>query len=194
MNKLLLILGPSGVGKSSIIQEILRLDKQCVSVPTYTTRPLRVGEKEKISISSRKLFEMRDRHELLEINELYGNYYATPILPIIKIFADNKIPILDWPVSRLGIMRKAFPGQLYTAYLAPPSIGVLKQRLLNDGRDIDNGRLRLACEELKAYWSGRYASLCHLNIISDEGNQTKIAEMILGAHRSSVFRSGDKSV
>ena len=194
MNKLLLILGPSGVGKSSIIQEILRLDKQFMSMPTYTTRSLRIGEKEKTSISSRKLLEMQNRDELLEINELYGNYYATPILPIIKAFAGNKIPILDWPVSRLGVMRKAFPGQLYTVYLSPPSVEVLKQRLLNDGRSANGSRLQIAQEELKEYWSGRYVNLCNLNTVSHEGKQVEIAKMICKAYKLSVFENRDKSV
>lgn len=189
MNKLLLVLGPSGVGKSSIIEEIRRLDKRFISVPTYTTRPLRIQEENKISISSREMFEMRQRNELLEINKLYGNYYATPILPIINALAEDKFPVLDWPISRLGIMEKAFPGQLYVVYLSPPSMEILEQRLLNDERDINNVRLRRAHEELKAYWSGQYVNLYDLDVISHEGKQTKVAADIFDAYRLSIVSS-----
>ncbi len=128
---------------------------------------------------------MRDGNKLLEINELYGNQYATPISPITDAFAQNKFPVLDWPISRLGIMKKAFPEQLFVVYVSPPSIETLERRLLDDERDPDNVRLRRAHEELKEYWSGHYINLYDMSIISEENNQIKTAEVILDVYRSS---------
>lgn len=175
-------MGPSGVGKSTIIEEILQLDKRFVSVPTYTTRNLRVNEKNKISISSQQIFAMRDLNKLLEINELYGNQYATPVSPIADAFARNKFPVLDWPISRLEIMKKAFPEKLFVVYVSPPSIEILERRLLNDVRDSDNIRLQVAREELEAYWSGHYVNLYDFDIVSEENHQMKTAEAILNAY------------
>jgi guanylate kinase len=113
VSKFLLLLGPSGVGKSTIIEELCRIDKRFVYISPYTTRPLREGEKNKISISGEQMDEMWSRRELLVINKLYGIRYATPRLPIEEALASEGFPVLDWPVSRIEVMNQAFPNQLY---------------------------------------------------------------------------------
>lgn len=178
MSKFLLLLGPSGVGKSSIIEELIRLDSRFVYVSPFMTRPLREGEKNKISISGGEMDEMWERGELLAINELYGIRYATPRLPIEKALAESNFPVLDWPISRIDIMRQAFPGQLCVVYISPPSIEALQLRLAKDGRDADGHRLHSAREELEAHNSFRYAGICDFEIVAEENQVPKIAQAI----------------
>ena len=178
MSKFLLLLGPSGVGKNSIIEELIRLDNRFVYISPFITRSLREGEKNKISISDEEMDEMWRRGELLVINELYGIRYATPRLPIEQALTEGNFPVLDWPISRIGVMTRAFPNQLCVVYISPPSIEALQQRLAKDGRDADGHRLRNAREELEAYGSSRYSGVCDFEIISEENQVPKIAQAI----------------
>ena len=185
MSKFLLLLGPSGVGKSTIIEELCRIDNRFVYISPYMTRPLREGEKNKISISGEQMDEMWSRGELLVINELYGIRYATPRLPIAEALAGGSFPVLDWPVSRIEVMTQAFPDRLHVVYVSPPSIEALRQRLAKDGRDVDGSRLKNASEELEAYWACRYVGICDLEVVSEENQMLKIAHAIYDSYLKS---------
>jgi len=187
MSKFLLLLGPSGVGKSAVIEELRRLDGRFIYISPYMTRPLREGEKNKTSISDEQMDEMWGRGEILIINEIYGFRYATPRQPIMQALAENGFPVLDWPISRIDVMTQAFPDQLHIVYLSPPSIEVLRQRLANDRRDTDESRLQNACKELEAYWSSRYVKIYDLEIISEENQVPKIARAIYTSYLKSFY-------
>lgn len=179
MSKFLLLLGPSGVGKSAIIDELSKLDKRFVYISPYMTRPLRPGEKNKVAVSGEQMDEMWRRGDLLVINELYGGIrYGTPRLPIVEALATGHFPVLDWPINRLEVMTQAFPGQLFAVYVSPPSIDVLRQRLAKDGRDADGTRLASATEELQGFWSSRYVGAYDYEIVSEDGRVAEIAEAI----------------
>ncbi|MCG2688206.1 hypothetical protein L6250_01035 [Candidatus Parcubacteria bacterium] len=177
MSKFLLLLGVSGVGKSSIIEELTKLDSRFVYISPYMTRPLRDGEKNKIPITNEQMDEMWKKNELLAINELYGIRYATPRLPIIQALNEKNFPVLDWPISKIRTMRQAFPNQLYVVYIVPPSIEVLQQRL-KDGRDKDGSRLINAKEELSAYWASQYKGCYDFEIVSEVDQIIKVAQAI----------------
>ncbi len=188
MSKFLLILGPSGVGKSTIIEELCRLDSRFVYISPYMTRSLREREINKISISGEQIDKMWNRGELLVINEIYGVRYATPKLPIVQALAERNFPVLDWPITRLKVMTQWFSGQLHIVYVSPPSIDVLRQRLARDKRDTDGNRLQCACKELKAYWSSKYAGICNFEIVAEENQVPKIVQAIYASYLES-FRS-----
>lgn len=178
MSKFLLLLGPSGVGKSSIIEELIQLDSRFVYISPFMTRPLREGEKNKISISGEEMDRMWIQGELLAINELYGIRYATPRLQIVQALAEGNFPVLDWPISRIEVMTQVFPNQLCVVYVSPPSIEVLQQRLDKDGRDTDGHRLQSARKELEAYKSSRYIGVYNFEIVAEENHVPKIAHAI----------------
>lgn len=183
MTKVLLILGVSGVGKSTVIKELQKIDSRFVYIMPYTTRPVREGEKDKISVSHAMMDALARRGDLLTINELYGVRYGTPIKPIDDALAGNKFPLLDWPISKLKIMHRKFGKSLYTVYIAPPGLDTIKERLANDRRDVDGSRLRSAASELQAYWSGLYAARCDLEVISEEDRALEIAQAVFSRYQ-----------
>lgn len=187
MSKFLLLLGPSGVGKSSVIEELIRLDRRFVYISPFITRSLREGEKNKIPISNEEMDKMWKRGELLVINELYGIRYATPRLPIAQALAEGNFPVLDWPVSRIEVMTQAFPDQLHIVYVLPPSIEALQRRLAKDDRDTDGRRLQSARDELEAYKTSRYAGVYDFDIIAEENQVPEIAQAIY-ANYLQLFR------
>ncbi len=187
MSKLLLLLGPSGVGKSSIIEELIRLDRRFEYISPFITRPLREEERNKISISGEEMSEMSERGKFIVINELYGVRYATPRQPIEQALKDGNFPVLDWPISRVSVMMEAFPNQLYIVYILPPSIEVLRQRLAKDDRDIGGHRLRSAYEELEAIEFFRQIGIYDFEIISEENQVLKIAQTIYTNYLQQFF-------
>ena len=187
MSRFLLLLGPSGVGKSVIIDELLKLDNRFVYVSPYMTRVLRAGEKNKVAVNNDQMDEMWRRGELLVVNKLYGGIrYGTPRLPIAEALVAGKFPILDWPIDRLEVMTQAFPGQLFVVYVSPASVDVLYQRLSKDERDASGTRLASAEQELQRYWSSEYAGLYDFEVVSEDNKIFEIATEIYTKYLESI--------
>lgn len=77
MTKFLLLLGPSGTGKSTIIRELRQMDERFIYISPYITRPLRENETDKVHISDQEMDLRKENGEFLTINNLYGIRYAT---------------------------------------------------------------------------------------------------------------------
>jgi len=176
-SKFLLILGVSGVGKSTIIKELKKLDNRFTYISPLMTRGRRTGEIEKIPIRNSELDRLERENKLIAINELYGVRYATPREPIELAFRQENFPVLDWPIDRLSIMQQIFPGRLYTVYVEPPGIDILK-RHLEDGRDKNRKRINAALRELSAVRKGTYDDCIDYRVINHEGSISKIAHSI----------------
>ena len=190
MNKFLLLLGPSGVGKSTIIRGLREEDNRFVYISPYITRPLRDGEKDKVSVSGVVMNEMASRGEFLVINELYGVRYATPRRPIFVALDTGKFPILDWPIQKMDVMTETFPDRLYRVYVFPPSLEELKPRIDKDGRDVDGHRIRIATEEIKGFQSGQFDGLIDLKIESTHEHLKDIGKLIYTRYLESIGEIG----
>lgn len=164
--RFLLLLGPSGVGKSRIINILRRLDPRYTYISPYTNRVLRDGETDKISVDDEEINRLQAAGELLAINEKFGFRYATPKSSITDALGNHQFPLLDWPIERLAIMREAFGYQLFIVYVEPPSLEVLATRLAKDGRDVSGSRFREARHELEHYWAGDYSGFYDTSVVS----------------------------
>lgn len=185
-SKFLLLLGPSGTGKSTVIQKLKEIDSRFVYISPYIIRDLREGETDKISVTDAVMDEMNACGEFLVINELYGIRYATPHAPIVASLNSGNFPLLDWPVSRMGVMTTAFPDLLFAVYLVPPSEEVLKARIGKDERDTTGDRLKAALQELSEFQSGAYNHLFDLSVIADDNRVSHIAQSIYAAYLAAV--------
>lgn len=186
MSKFLLLLGPSGVGKSTIIGALRIMSPKFVYISPYTTRPLRDGETDKVSVTNDEMDGMDANDELVTVNTLFGGIrYGTPRAPIVSALQVGNYPVLDWPVHRLEIMKGTFPDQLFVVYVAPPSIAVLQDRISRDGRDPDGSRFQAAKQELGIYWAGGYSNVIDAEVTSEDGNIDTIAQRILNRYLAS---------
>jgi guanylate kinase len=184
--KFLLLLGPSGTGKSCLMWALQRIDSRYVYISPCTNRSLREGEVDKVSISDATMDRMAAASEFLVINEKFGWRYATPRGSILDAFEAQQFPLLDWPVDRLDVMKEAFGNKLFTVYVAPPSIEVLESRLMADGRDSNGSRLQAAIAELESHQRGEFDSSCDLTVVSHEGQTEELARHIHAAYLQSI--------
>lgn len=150
MNKLIVISGPSGVGKGTIVNELLKKGDYALSI-SCTTRAPRVGEKEGVSyffISRQKFLSMIDEGGFLEYDNHFENYYGTP-KEFVEKQLQTKNVILEIEVNGAFKVKKAYP-EAILIMIAPPSIEELKSRLVGRGtesaEDIEGRLARLEYE------------------------------------------------
>ena len=150
MNKLIVISGPSGVGKGTIVNELLKKGDYALSV-SCTTRAPRVGEREGISyffISKQKFLSMIDGDGFLEYDNHFENYYGTP-KEFVEKQLQTKNVILEIEVNGAFKVKKAYP-EAILIMIAPPSVQELKSRLVGRGtesaEDIEERLARLDYE------------------------------------------------
>ena len=155
MSKVIVIAAPSGAGKTSLIESLLKEDEdQKIKLGvSYTTRKKRENEINGLSyffVSKDEFIGMHERNEFLESAEVFGNLYGTNKSWVEKqIKADSKVLLeLDWQGAKQ--VKSSFPDCL-TLFILPPSLQELKERLMKrglDDLDIVERRLSLAKKDI----------------------------------------------
>lgn len=152
-----IISGPSGVGKSTICKEIVnRLDGACLSV-SVTTRPKTETETDGQDywfISKEEFQERIKKGMFLEYAEVFGNLYGTPKDKITKAVKAGKTAILEIDVQGAQQAKAVFTDAVMI-FILPPSAKVLAERLNHRGRDsqeVAEERLGGAGIEIAAGW------------------------------------------
>ncbi len=130
---LVVISGPSGVGKDTIIEAL----QQRGHLPAYhyvvtcTTRPRRANEIDGVSyifLSVPEFLALRDAGELLEANEVHGNWYGTPRVGVRDALARGQHAILKIDVQGARVVKGCVSDALLI-FVIPPSLDTLVQHL-----------------------------------------------------------------
>lgn len=135
--RLFLVTAPSGAGKSSLVNALLKLEPTLKLSISHTTRQPRPGEvngREYHFVSEHEFLAMRDRGEFLESALVHGNYYGTSRIWIEEQMAAGRDVLLeiDWQGARQ--VRSKFPDTV-GIFILPPSIDTLSARLHKRGTD-----------------------------------------------------------
>ena len=156
MNKrgvLLIISGPSGVGKGTVINRLFEMDKNLYFSVSATTRKPRIGEIDGVhyKFKTREEFEHDiETGEMLEHATFSGNYYGTPRSAIEEKLAQGKDVILDIEIQGAKNVKHLMP-EAVLVYILPPSIDELKKRLIGRNTEDEESlsrRLHTAYTEL----------------------------------------------
>ena len=155
--KLIIISGPSGVGKSTICKQVVaRLDDAHLSV-SVTTRPPGPGEQNgrEYWFISREEFRKRiEEGSLLEYAEVFGNLYGTPRDKIEEALDAGRTVILEIDIQGGKQVKAVYP-QAVMVFILPPSTKVLTDRISYRGREsgeVIARRLGGAGSEIAAAW------------------------------------------
>ena len=155
LKKLMIITGPSGVGKGTIVKELLNKEKNIWLSVSATTRSPRMGERDGENyyfISNEKFKDKIDKEEFLEWAQFAGNYYGTPLSTVNEKIEMGFIVLLEIEVEGAKQIKEKFPKALSIFHL-PPNKEELEKRIRNRGtenEDSINKRLSRAKYEIES--------------------------------------------
>ncbi|MHC5097004.1 MAG: guanylate kinase [Planctomycetota bacterium] len=154
---IVIISGPSGVGKSTICKQVVEKLDAFLSVSS-TTRPQSETEQQGHEYNFLPRAEFKDmiaNDAFLEYAEVFGNYYGTPKGPVDEALAVGRIVILEIDVQGALRVKKIRPGA-QTIFILPPRKKDLRERIDGRGRGEDEEtkkrRLETASREIAAAW------------------------------------------
>ena len=116
--KLIIITGPSGVGKGTVVKELLDRNKDIWLSISATTRNPRVGEKDGLNyyfISEERFKDMIDKKEFLEWAQFAGNYYGTPLSTVNEKIEKGFTVLLEIEVEGCLLYTSPSPRDLSTS-------------------------------------------------------------------------------
>jgi guanylate kinase len=137
LKKLIIITGPSGVGKGTVVKELLDRNKDIWLSISATTRNPRMGEKDGENyyfISDERFKDMIDKKEFLEWAQFAGNYYGTPLSTVNEKIEKGFVVLLEIEVEGAKQIKEKFPESL-SIFLLPPSKEELEKRIRNRGTE-----------------------------------------------------------
>ena len=158
---LVIISGPSGVGKSTVVAKLFKICPELKLSTSATTRPKRPFEKDKEDyhfISDEEFFKREKNGEFIEWAKVHAYYYGTPRGYIEKELEKGNTVVLEVDVQGASSIKElALRGKLKTAsqvfvFLIPPSVDILAFRLKKrktEKTEEQNYRLRSAIAELQ---------------------------------------------
>ncbi len=181
--KIIIITAPSGAGKTSITHHLLRKfpDRLAFSV-SAATRPRREKEIDGVDyhfISEEEFTQKIQNEEFVEWEMVYeGKYYGTLKTELQRIWAQNKVPLLDIDVKGAIHVQQQFPDTTLSIFIEPPSIDELKRRLNSRGTESEeslSARISKASFELSFKHSFQ-----HVIVNAELGTACEEAETLVG--------------
>ena len=136
---LIVISGPSGVGKDTVLRRLFELDPKLKYSVSYTTRPSRPGEIDGQSysfVNEAEFLSLIEQKEFLEWAKVYDHYYGTSRRRVEDALNRGEDIILKIDVQGASFVRKRKPDGLFI-FITPPSTEELLRRLT--GRNTDSG-------------------------------------------------------
>ena len=174
---LIVLSGPSGVGKDAALNALKLMDRPWHFVVTATTRPQRPEEQDGIDyifLETAAFLEMKEQDELLECAQVYGNWYGVPRSQVSQGLKEGKDVILKVDVQGADTVRKLATEALFI-FMVPGSFDELRdrltQRMTERPSEIDL-RLSIAWSEL-----GRVAEYDYRVVNRDDQLDQVIAEI-----------------
>ncbi len=138
LTRMIIIVAPSGAGKSSFVDRITAEFKILRDTVTYTTRPMRAGESEGNPyhfVSLEKFEQLIEDEFFVEWAHVHQNMYGTPFYQIDDAFKKGEVVIMDVDVQGADTFKAKFPDAM-TIFILPPSIDELRRRVIKRDKKV----------------------------------------------------------
>ena len=185
----IIVSGPSGVGKGTIVKKVTEKREDMFLSVSCTTRAPREGEIPGVSyhyIGEDEFKKRIDEDYFLEWECYVGNYYGTPLAPVLSAMEEGKNTILEIEVGGAFQAKRRYPDAVLV-FVVPPSFSELKKRL--ETRDAGNEVALAAIEKRMARALEEYEKIVDYDyiIVNDDLDEAvKSLETIIEAGRLSV--------
>lgn len=129
---MVVISAPSGGGKTTLLNNLLKLDGDFVYSISATTRDKRGREvqgRDYHFLTAAEFKKMKDDEQLVEWAEVHGKYYGTPLKPVLQWLDTGKVVFLDLDVDGGVQVKQKFGDDALLIFVKPPTYESLKQRL-----------------------------------------------------------------
>lgn len=143
---LIVISGPSGVGKDSVLNGLKRCNLPLHFVVTTTNRPPREGEVDGVDyhfVSTDEFIHMIENDELVEYAQVYNDYKGVPKEQLRQAFASGKDVIMRVDVQGAATLKKKYPDAVLV-YLTTSDENLVSRLMARDADDPESLRLRIA--------------------------------------------------
>ncbi|WP_395662110.1 guanylate kinase [Aestuariivirga sp.] len=181
---LLVMSSPSGAGKTTLSRRLLAADPMItmsVSVTTRAPRPGEVNGRDYHFITHEEFGRLRDRGDLLEYAEVFGNFYGTPRRPVAEALQAGRDVLFDIDWQGTQQLGAAMQDDLVRIFILPPSAEELRERLIGRAQDSASTvakRMAKAADEISHWPEYDYV------IVNDDiGKASVEIEAILTAER-----------
>ena len=181
---LLVMSSPSGAGKTTLSRRLLAADPMItmsVSVTTRAPRPGEVNGKDYHFITHEEFGRLRDRGDLLEYAEVFGNFYGTPRRPVTEALQAGCDVLFDIDWQGTQQLGAAMQDDVVRIFILPPSAEELRERLIGRAQDSASTvakRMAKAADEISHWPEYDYV------IVNDDiGKASVEIEAILTAER-----------
>jgi guanylate kinase len=174
---LVVVSGPSGVGKSTIVAELARRRPQVVPIVTATTRERREGEIDGVHyhfLTDGEFRELIERDGLLEHADNHGQWYGTPVDQVRGILAAGRDAILTISPEGARNVRRLVPDALLI-FIMPPSMEDLDERLA--GRGSESGSSLERRRQDAERWIAEASDYDHV-VVNETGRPEEAADRI----------------
>lgn len=158
MSKMVIVVAPSGAGKSTFIEEVIRRPELGLKdTITFTTRDMRSTESEgdPYHFISKEEFEKKiEEGFFVEWAKVHSSYYGTSLEQIRNYWKEGYVPIMDVDIQGAETFKSKFPEAL-VVFIQPPSLEALKERLLKRGGGVlpDDFEVRMENAKKEIVWA-----------------------------------------
>jgi guanylate kinase len=174
---LVVVSGPSGVGKSTIVAELARRRPQVVPIVTATTRARRDGEIDGVHyhfLDEAEFSDLIERNGLLEHANNHGHWYGTPVDQVRGILAAGRDAILTISPEGARNVRQHVPDALLI-FVMPPSMEDLAERLRGRGSESEDSIARRRRDAER--WIAQAGDYDHV-VVNETGHPEEAADQI----------------